>query len=539
MKFHCLEDLDDAEGTVLLHDINNDGNLILHPTPNPNDPNDPLRWPKWQKYVCFFSVCSFAFLTNYAIGGMSPAFYPLSIEFDKTVTQTSGLLIWPILTLGVFNFLWVPLALYIGKRPVFVFSTLLLSMAFLWGALAKSFESLLWSTIVAAFAGSASEALAASIVNDVFFLHERANLMGWYMNAIAGGNTIGPLICGFVISGTSWRVHKWHSFGLVVVNFLLVLFFVPETRYDRSTINVDVFTSFDDDPASRNDYPLSPRSKTFPRIAHDPEKDTHVPSTNALECSRQAHQTPKKSYTQTLSLWPGLAKDTNLFKLFFRLFPVLAYPAVIFSFLGFAVSLAWVVAIGILNSFILQAPPYSWSPSINGLINIPALLGNLLGAFIGGWLVDRYSDWRSRTNGGIFQPETRLHFLIVPALIVPAGCLAFGYGVAATLHWTSLFFGYGMVNVGLTAVPTMTMTYVSDSYLPVNADALTLVVGMKNVVAFGVLYGVVPWVDSVGYVKAFGTQAGIFVAIMMLGVPLVIWGQQIRDVTARWKIILA
>jgi hypothetical protein len=35
------------------------------------------------------------------------------------------------------------------------------------------------------------------------------------------------------------------------------------------------------------------------------------------------------------------------------------------------------------------------------------------------------------------------------------------------------------VNVGLTAVPAMTMTYVSDVYLPVNADALTLVVGLK------------------------------------------------------------
>lgn len=41
------------------------------------------------------------------------------------------------------------------------------------------------------------------------------------------------------------------------------------------------------------------------------------------------------------------------------------------------------------------------------------------------------------------------------------------------------FFANGMVSVGLTAVPTMTMTYVSDSYLPINADALTLVVGLK------------------------------------------------------------
>ena len=368
--------------------------------------------------------------------------------------------------------------------------------------------------------------------------------MGWYMNAIAGGNTIGPLICGFVISGTSWRVHKWHSFGLVAVNFLLVLFLVPETRYDRSTVDLDAsfgssVTSLDEDPASRTDYPSSPRSETFSAAVQDLEKITPLPATNTLKASPHHPQLPKKPLTQTLTLRPTLAKDTNLLTLFLRPFPLLAYPAIILSFLGFAISLAWVVAINILNSFILQAPPYSWSPSINGLINIPGLIGNLIGAFVGGWVVDRYSDWRSRKSEGVFQPETRLHLMVVPALIVPAGCLAFGYGVADTLHWTSLFLGNGMVSVGLTAVPTMTMTYVSDSYLPVNADALTLVVGLKNVVAFGFLYGVVPWVDDVGYVKAFGTQAGIYVLIMLLAVPLVIWGRQIRHVSARWKIILA
>jgi len=41
------------------------------------------------------------------------------------------------------------------------------------------------------------------------------------------------------------------------------------------------------------------------------------------------------------------------------------------------------------------------------------------------------------------------------------------------------FFGYGMISVGLTFVPVATMTYVSDCCLPVNADALLLVNGLK------------------------------------------------------------
>lgn len=164
----CLRDLDNSDGTVQLHAQSSDGHIILHPTPNPNDPNDPLRWPRWKKHTAFGAVCAFTFLTNFAIGGLAPAFYLLSIQYDKTLTETSALLIWPILVLGAFNFFWVPIANYFGKRPVFVFACLLLALCYLWGALADSFESLLWSNIIAAFAGSATEAVAVSTVNDLY-----------------------------------------------------------------------------------------------------------------------------------------------------------------------------------------------------------------------------------------------------------------------------------------------------------------------------------------------------------------------------------
>jgi MFS family permease len=86
------------------------------------------------------------------------------------------------------------------------------------------------------------------------------------------------------------------------------------------------------------------------------------------------------------------------------------------------------VAINILSPFLLQVAPYNFSPAILGLINIPGLIGNILGSWAGGWLVDRYSDRYSKRHNGVFQPESRLHLLFIPAIIVPAGCLAFGYG---------------------------------------------------------------------------------------------------------------
>lgn len=97
---------------------------------------------------------------------------------------------------------------------------------------------------------------------------------------------------------------------------------------------------------------------------------------------------------------------------------------------------------------------------------------------------------------------------------------------------------------------------VEDCYFPVAPDALLLVNGLKNIVAFGMyiadlssfvaladdppgfLYGVVPWVTKVGYVETFGTQAGVFIAVIALALPLSVFGGRIRHRTAQWRIIM-
>lgn len=188
------------KGTVT-DDSSSATNIVLVPAPSKTDPNDPLRWPKWKKHVAFTVVyvtsipmrskatdrksCAFTFLTNYGIGGLAPAFYILHLEFDKTLTETSHLLLYPILVLGLFNFVHVPLANYFGKRPIFVFASLLLCACYIWGACASTFKSLLWSNIIAAMAGSSTEALGAAIVN-VSLLVPAKFALTWYPGAPRG-----------------------------------------------------------------------------------------------------------------------------------------------------------------------------------------------------------------------------------------------------------------------------------------------------------------------------------------------------------------
>lgn len=196
-------------------------------------------------------------------------------------------------------------------------------------------------------------------------------------------------------------------------------------------------------------------------------------------------------------------------------------PAQLTNISADSITLACALSISTLNSFVLQAPPYLWTPATNGLINVPGIsesfttrteyvhrltlfsitVGISFGAVVGGILTDVFSARAARKHNGVFHPESRLVLLVIPGVLVPAGLLMFGFGAQRTLHWSVMFVGNGLVSVGLSAVANIGMLFVVDSYYPVAAEALLLVNGLKNVFAFGFLYGLVPWATQDGYIE--------------------------------------
>jgi membrane associated rhomboid family serine protease len=59
------------------------------------------------------------------------------------------------------------------------------------------------------------------------------------------------------------------------------------------------------------------------------------------------------------------------------------------------------------------------------------------------------------------------------------------------------------------------------------------------VVAFGFLYGIIPWADEAGYVNYFGALAGIYVGVVAIGgMSLLVFGARLRQAQASWRIIL-
>jgi hypothetical protein len=64
--------------------------------------NDPLNWPKWKKAIAFLSVCFYAFLGSWIMGGVTLGIPGIIEEFHVGLNEVvNGLISWVVLTLGV------------------------------------------------------------------------------------------------------------------------------------------------------------------------------------------------------------------------------------------------------------------------------------------------------------------------------------------------------------------------------------------------------------------------------------------------------
>ena len=160
-------------------------------------------------------------------------------------------------------------------------------------------------------------------------------------------------------------------------------------------------------------------------------------------------------------------------------------------------------------------------------------VGNVFGAVITGYPSDAYVKWRARRSHGVFEPESRLVFLIIPGVLVTIGLLMYGFGTGDLLAWPIIYIGSGLVAVGLSSLASITMLYSIESYFPVASESLLVINGCKNILAFGMSYDATTWIASSGPKAAFGEMAAMtFLWIFIGGGIFAIFGKKIRHWTS-------
>ncbi len=120
-----------------------------------------------------------------------------------------------------------------GRRPVIIISLGIEALSFAFTALAGSLPLLLAARFIGGL-GASNIGSAQAVVSDITSPAERAKGMGLIGAAIGLGFVVGPALGGALAAlGTS--VPFWVAMAVAIVNMLLVMRFLPETRTKQAT----------------------------------------------------------------------------------------------------------------------------------------------------------------------------------------------------------------------------------------------------------------------------------------------------------------
>ncbi|KAL7006100.1 hypothetical protein EMMF5_004438 [Cystobasidiomycetes sp. EMM_F5] len=208
------------------------GRIDLNPMPS-DDPQDPLNWRPWRKNVLLVLVSIHALMGPFAAAATIPAYTTFAADFGISVTQASYTTSVQILFLGVFPLLWSPVSSRIGRRPVYLASTLISAALALACAYCTSYGTLIAVRILQAIAISPPQSTGAATITEMFFEHERGAKIGVWALLVTLGPPLAPLIFGFVVYHLRWQWIFYILSIIFLVEFCAYVVLGPETLYDR------------------------------------------------------------------------------------------------------------------------------------------------------------------------------------------------------------------------------------------------------------------------------------------------------------------
>ncbi|CAI7616608.1 unnamed protein product [Penicillium manginii] len=505
-----------ADGSQLKHRTSGDRRVLLVPQPSTNDPNDPLNWTTSKKSVTFFNGCWYAFMGAITGPIMAAGMNQLSVIFGKTTQQLSYANGACLINQGIWNCVWMPFAVKYGRRPVYLASTFLMILACIWLAIASN-QNYTTFIVGRAFLGAWEapiESIVPSTITDMFFLHNRGELVSLYGLAVLGGNELGPMFSGFIVQALGMNWAFWIVAMFIAANLVSMFFFMPETKFIGNRPSIPGIRNVRPDPQS-----LSPTG---------PTSEGSVKEEDHISVSESFTSVPKKTWSQELKFWSKGDPDVNLFHVFLRPFVLLAYPTVVWSCFVYGLALSWNVILGAIVAQLFTPPPYGFNSNSQGLFFLSPFVGSLFGVYFSGPCGDWIANYFTKRNHGIREPEMRLPICLVAAFFTFFGALWFALSYEHQLHWAMPVVGAGILSVGSQMGTTLGMNYALDCHQELSVEIMVTIAALKSSIAWIWTWVINDFITACGVLSVFMTVAAINVAIYLTYLIFFYKGRQIR-----------
>ncbi|TDZ53197.1 putative MFS-type transporter [Colletotrichum trifolii] len=510
-----------------------DGKLRLIPMPTP-DPKDPLNLPGWHKWTAIGCLCFFGALALSAevvIGGLLPVFLLEYSGVDpkilnhidfKSKSGGSGLNInpmsvippgvkpapldevallatMPLLANGIASYFLVPTSIWIGRRPVLLFAATCAWAGGIFAAFSTSLRQHLLARGLMGLGAGAVEALIPLIVQDMVFIHQRNKAMSAVISSqgfiIIGLGVAAP----WLSANYSWRWLYYITSGLGILAWILLIAFLPETRWNRSQ----------EELSGQAVHPLAP-GQSRPDLDH-------------------VAYTPRTLWTN-IGFFQNGFEPRRAVKSMVDALRSTYFPAIIWAVLANTIMIVNNQAAQQITPFALLAQ--GWQFQWTGLNVLPFFLASALVYVFGGPVADKISNAVTKWNGGSREPEHHLANLILPLVSGMAGSFIFGAAGEQSLHWAVLLTGSFLIIFAFLTTMTILNVFIVESYPQWAGPVLVNVSSLRIVIAFFLASKATVWIAEQGALATFALYAEAII-ILALGLPvLYFYGKRMRQVTA-------
>ncbi|TLS21371.1 uncharacterized protein PpBr36_10206 [Pyricularia pennisetigena] len=523
-----------------------DGSIRLIPMPSP-DPKDPLNLPLWRKYLAVSIVCFFgalALTAEVVVGGLIPIFileyagvdphYINEVDFTDRRRGPPGspltvlpkgvrppdlgritlLVTIPLLTNGIASYFLVPLSIAVGRRPILLLASTCAWVGGLWAAMSTSLDSHLAARALQGLGAGAVEALIPLVVQDMFFLHQRNT----WMSVVVSSQGLLIISVGiatpYIAANYSWRWIYWITSGFGIFAWVLLLFFMPETRFTRCKKALV--------------------GEARPQIDH-------------------LNYAPRTIWTEIGVFNCGFewreAGVSMLNTLRTTLFPVVLWTTLTNS--------AFIIAAQAtqqISAFALLAQ--GWRYEHTGLSFAPFVVAAIFVYVFAGPVADKLSlattRWQARhmtrksadgedgmvpggvpaTTENLREAEHNLPNFVLPFVAGIAGAFLFGASAQQNLHWAVTLTGSFLIIFGYLTTLTLANVFAIESYPMWAGPVLVNVSSMRIIIAFFMASQATTWVQTKGAMATFAIYGETLIVVSLGIVVLFFFGKKIRRWTA-------
>jgi len=265
---------------------------------------------------------------------------------------------------------------------------------------------------------------------------------------------VGPIVAGVMAQEYGWRSYWWLSTAISAFANLWILFFQPETKWDRRAVGevppVGELPDGTGGPHLKNDSGTSSIDGRKPSTTESKEEDG--------QAKNRLVGKPSKAQLLPLTKWNP---HESILAAIWLPIKMLRLPIVIWGALQFNFSANIYLMINITQSQALGAPPFNFSPAAVGYTNLALFVGVSFSLVTAGPLSDWISNRATLRNHGIREPEMRLPALVPFAASGLVGCVAAALGFQHGWSWEAVVIvGFGFIGVHTAGLSGIAINYV-------------------------------------------------------------------------------